>query len=385
MEKNTFQTFENFNSMKVKSPVKWESEDLVLKNIIKTFDDGKGNIITAVDNISIKIAKGEFATLLGPSGCGKTTTLRMVAGFESPDNGDILLGNKKINNIPPFARNMPMVFQSYALFPHLTIFENIAYGLKIRKFSKNIIKNDVEMILQLVNLAGLENRYPGEISGGQQQRVALARALVLKPKIILFDEPLSNLDAKLRIQTRMEIKRVQQMLGITTLYVTHDQAEALSMSDKIVLMNKGRIEQSGSPEEIYNKPKSVFVADFIVNANFIDAVIGKFNNNTITVNIQNNLIDIPKDNSSVKFNQGEEVYLAIKPEAVKISKGNSRFKGKICSKFFLGSSMEYEIEFDDSVITSIQPNSDELDMNIPVGKEVSIEFNKDYFHILKKE
>lgn len=385
MEKKTFQTFENFNAMKTDPSIKWETEDLVLKNIIKTFDDGKGNKITAVDNISLKIVKGEFATLLGPSGCGKTTTLRMVAGFESPDNGDILLGNKKINNIPPFARNMPMVFQSYALFPHLTIFENIAYGLRIKKLSKNIIKNDVEMVLQLVNLAGLENRYPGEISGGQQQRVALARALVLKPKIILFDEPLSNLDAKLRIQTRMEIKRVQQMLGITTLYVTHDQAEALSMSDKIVLMNKGKIEQLGSPEEIYNKPKSVFVADFIGNANFVDATIERINNNAITVNIQNNLIDISKDNSFSKFIQGEEVYLAIKPEAVKISKSNSKFKGKVCSKFFLGSSMEYEIEFDDSIITSIQPNSDELDMNIPVGKEISIEFNKDYFQILKKD
>lgn len=175
------------------------------------------------------------------------------------------------------------------------------------------------------------------------------------------------------------------MLGITTLYVTHDQAEALSMSDKIVLMNKGRIEQFGTPEEIYNKPKSVFVADFIGNANFVDAVIEKLNNNTITLNIQNNLIDIPKENKTSNFIQGEEVYLAIKPEAVKISKANTKFKGKICSKFFLGSSMEYEIEFDDSVITSIQPNSDELDMNIPIGKDVSIEFNKDYFHLLKKD
>ena len=368
-----------------RSSMKWESEDLILRNIIKTFDDGKGNIITAVDDVSLKITKGEFATLLGPSGCGKTTTLRIVAGFETPNNGEVFLGNKRINNIPPFARNMPMAFQSYALFPHLTIFENIAYGLRIRKISKKTIKNDVEMILQLVNLAGLESRYPGEISGGQQQRVALARALVLKPKIILFDEPLSNLDAKLRIQTRMEIKRVQQMLGITTLYVTHDQAEALSMSDKIVLMNKGKIEQIGSPEEIYNKPKNVFVADFIGNANFLDAVIKEVHRDNITVSVQNNFINISKINAISDFKKDEKVYLAIKPEAVKISRDNTKFRGKISSKFFLGSSMEYEIEFDDSIITSIQPNSDELDMNIPIGKEISIEFNKDYFQILKKE
>jgi len=365
--------------------VKWESEDLVLKNIIKTFDDGKGNVLNAVDNVSLKIAKGEFVTLLGPSGCGKTTTLRMVAGFESPNSGEIFFGNKKINNIPPFARNMPMVFQSYALFPHLTIFENVAYGLKVRKMPKDIIKEEVETALKLVNLVGFQNRHPGEISGGQQQRVALARALVLKPKILLFDEPLSNLDAKLRIQTRTEIKKVQQCLGITALYVTHDQGEALGMSDTIVLMNKGKIEQLGTPQEIYNKPKSFFVADFIGNANFIDAVVEKINDKNITINVQNNSIDILKENSSGDFKEGEKVCLSIKPEAVKISKSDTKFKGKICSKFFLGSSMEYDIEFNDSVVTSIQQNSDEVDMNIPIGKEVYIEFNKNYFQLLKKD
>ncbi len=218
---------------------------LQLKNLTKQFNDGRGTVVTAVDDISLTIHKGEFVTLLGPSGCGKTTTLRMVAGFEVQNTGDIILDGKFINNVAAFNRNMPMVFQSYALFPHLTIFENIAYGLKIKKLSRDVIRNDVAMACQMVNLVGLEDRYPGELSGGQQQRVALARAIVLKPEIILFDEPLSNLDAKLRIQTRNEIKRVQQLLGITALYVTHDQSEALSMSDRIVIMNRGKLCRSG--------------------------------------------------------------------------------------------------------------------------------------------
>jgi len=267
---------------------------LVLSNLTKVFTDGRGNSVTAVDDISLTIKKGDFVTLLGPSGCGKTTTLRMVAGFELQSEGDINLEGKLINDVAPFDRNMPMVFQSYALFPHLTIFDNIAYGLKIRKFSKEVIKNDVAMVSQMVNLVGLENRYPGELSGGQQQRVALARALVLKPEIILFDEPLSNLDAKLRIQTRTEIKRVQQLMGITALYVTHDQSEALSMSDQIVIMNRGKIAQVGSPEEIYNNPNSSFVADFIGNANFIDAVVSEVGSDTLTVKVQNESIVVEK-------------------------------------------------------------------------------------------
>ncbi len=364
---------------------KWEAEDLVLRNIVKTFDDRRGGIVYAVNDISLTIQKGEFVTLLGPSGCGKTTTLRLIAGFEDPDRGEIILGRKNINNVPAFERNMPMVFQSYALFPHLSVFENIAYGLKVRKIQADIRKNDVEMALQLVNLIGLENRYPGELSGGQQQRVALARAIVLKPKIILFDEPLSNLDAKLRAQTRIEIKRLRQMLGITAVYVTHDQAEALSLSDRIVLMNKGKIEQIGTPEEIYNKPESLFVADFIGNANFLEAVVEDIGEESVVVSLQDRQVKIVKENTCSGLMEGEEVYLIIKPEAVRIGKNADDFKGKISSKFFLGTSMEYEIEFEDSIITSIQPNSGDLDMSIPAGEEISISFNKNYFQILKKD
>ncbi len=356
---------------------------LVLKDITKVFSDGRGNDVTAVDNISLTIKKGDFVTLLGPSGCGKTTTLRMVAGFELQTAGDIALADKLINNVAPFDRNMPMVFQSYALFPHLTIFENIAYGLKIRKLSKEVIMNDVAMVSQMVNLVGLENRYPGELSGGQQQRVALARALVLKPEIILFDEPLSNLDAKLRIQTRTEIKRVQQMMGITALYVTHDQSEALSMSDQIVIMNRGEIAQVGSPEEIYNNPNSSFVADFIGNANFIDANVSEIGSDSLTVTVQGKSISVGK--TTEEFSEGEEVSLAIKPEAVDISLEPTGFLGKLDVSSFLGSITEYKIEFENSFIIAIHSNTAGHTMkHFKMGEEVHVDFNKDFFHIYKK-
>ena len=332
----------------------------------------------AVDNISLTIKKGDFLTLPGPSGCGKTTTLLMVAGFEIQTSGDIILAGKVINNIAPFNRNMPMVFQSYALFPHLTIFDNIAYGLRIRKLSKEVIKNDVAMISQVVNLVGLENRYPGELSGGQQQRVALARALVLKPEIILFDEPLSNLDAKLRIQTRTEIKRVQQLMKITALYVTHDQSEALSMSDQIVIMNKGEIAQVGTPEEIYNNPNGSFVADFIGNANFLDATIAEIGTDSMIVTLQGKQIKVEKTDEV--FSEGEEVSLAIKPEAVDISLEPTGFTGKLDVNSFLGSISEYKIEFENSFITAIHSNTDCHTMkHFKMGEEVHIDFKKEFF------
>ncbi len=360
-----------------------DKDYLVLKDITKIFRDGKGNEVTAVDDISLTIKKGDFVTLLGPSGCGKTTTLRMIAGFELQTAGDITLENKLINNVAPFDRDMPMVFQSYALFPHLTIFENIAYGLKIRKLSKEVIKNDVAMVSQMVNLVGLEGRYPGELSGGQQQRVALARALVLKPEIILFDEPLSNLDAKLRIQTRTEIKRVQQMLGITALYVTHDQSEALSMSDQIVIMNRGKIAQFGSPEEIYNNPNSSFVADFIGNANFIDATVAEIAKDSIIVTIQGKQVKVEKTDEV--FSEGEEVALAIKPEAVDISLKPTGFTGKLDVSSFLGGITEYKIEFENSFIIAIHSNTAGHTMkHFKMGEEVHVDFKKDFFRIYKK-
>lgn len=357
---------------------------LLLKHLIKDFHDGRGNIVRAVDDIDLSINRGELVTLLGPSGCGKTTTLRMIAGFEVQTAGDIVLNGKKINKVPAFNRNMPMVFQSYALFPHLSIFENIAYGLKLRKMPKEAIRNDVAMAAQMVNLVGLEDRYPGELSGGQQQRVALARALVLKPDIILFDEPLSNLDAKLRIQTRTEIRRVQQLLGITALYVTHDQSEALSISDTIVIMNNGKIVQSGSPEDIYNHPASPFVSDFIGNANFFDGKVIGEDKQFLKVSMLGSEVNIPQKTITDDFQIGEEVSLAIKPEAVVVAPGEGPFQGKIEVSSFIGATTEYKVEYADGFLTAIHPNTHGEVQNYRYGQEVSFSFKSEFFRVYHK-
>ncbi len=357
---------------------------LILSNLIKEFHDGRGNTVRAVDDISLNVAKGEFVTMLGPSGCGKTTTLRMIAGFELQNSGDITLGGKLINSVPAFERNMPMVFQSYALFPHLTIFENIAYGLRIRKYPREAIANDVSMACQMVNLVGLEGRYPGELSGGQQQRVALARALVLKPEIILFDEPLSNLDAKLRIQTRTEIKQVQQMLGITAVYVTHDQVEALSISDTIVIMNNGRIVQVGSPEEIYNHPVSTFVSDFIGNANFIEGTVKNITDSVFTIDLEGLDVHVPAKNAGQGISLGDEVTMAIKPEAVEVLPAGNAYPAKVEVSSFLGSITEYKIVFANRFLTAIKPNTVGEVKNFRVGEDVSVAFRSEFFRIYCK-
>ncbi|WP_181015281.1 ABC transporter ATP-binding protein [Alkalispirochaeta sphaeroplastigenens] len=350
---------------------------LVLKDIVKDFVDGSGGIVRAVNSVSLSVSKGEFVTLLGPSGCGKTTTLRMIAGFESPNGGTIHLDGKDITQVPPFQRNMPMVFQSYALFPHLTIFDNIAYGLKLRGVSREEMRHDVAVASQMVNLVGLEKRYPGELSGGQQQRVALARALVLKPDIILFDEPLSNLDAKLRIQTRTEIKRVQQLLGITALYVTHDQSEALSLSDQIVIMNKGEIVQQGPPEEIYNEPKTPFVSDFIGNANFLDGEVVDVQNDRVTISVDRAKFVLPASRCPRDIASGEAVLLSVKPEAIRVTGSagaGAELTGKIDVSAFVGPITEYKIVFGDGIITALQPNRPGKTHVHRSGEEVALEF-----------
>ncbi len=231
---------------------------LVLQDLVKRFPSRGGvGEVTAVDGISLDINQGDLVTLLGPSGCGKTTTLRMIAGFEFPTVGQILLDGKAINDLPPHRRDMSMVFQSYAIFPHLSVFENIAYGLNVQHKSREEIRNRVATVMELVELTGYENRQPNQLSGGQQQRVALARALVMEPKVLLMDEPLSNLDAKLREQMRSEIRRIQKRLGITSVYVTHDQVEAMTLSDQVVVMNQGKIEQAGTPTDVYRRPGAV--------------------------------------------------------------------------------------------------------------------------------
>ncbi len=261
-----------------------------LDHISKIYQDPKtGKDFYAVKDTSLTIEPGSFVTLLGPSGCGKTTTLRMIAGFESPDEGEIYLGDEPINALTPNKRDTAMVFQSYALLPHYNVFDNVAYGLKLRKVPKDEIRERVMHILDLVELTGMEGRMTNQLSGGQQQRVALARALVIEPSVLLFDEPLSNLDAKLRVTMRTEIRRIQQEVGITAIYVTHDQSEAMALSDRIIIMRSGVVEQIGSPQEIYYHPVNEFVADFIGEANFLKGKLEALENGRAQINVSGDI------------------------------------------------------------------------------------------------
>ncbi len=240
------------------------TETVRLEKIAKRFDQ-----VVAVDNLSLGVGRGEFVCLLGPSGCGKTTTLRIVAGFVEPDVGTVFINGQDVSGRPPNKRDFGMVYQSYALFPHMTVFDNVAFGLRMRGVAAGAIRERVGRVLELVRLAGLEGRKPGQLSGGQQQRVALARAIVIEPTVLLLDEPLSNLDAKLRKRMQIELKALQRAVGITTIHVTHDQEEALTLADTVVILNEGRMEQIGGPREVYARPRSVFVADFLGKSNFL--------------------------------------------------------------------------------------------------------------------
>ncbi|AKN30505.1 ABC transporter [Clostridium carboxidivorans P7] len=313
------------------------SKYVKLKDIVKIYKGDAGKTFTAVDNVSLDIKPGEFVTLLGPSGCGKTTTLRMIAGFEVPTSGDIYIGEDKVNSLTPDKRDTAMVFQTYALFPHLDIFENVAYGLKIKKLSQADIKRNVDNILNLVGLQGLAKRAPNQLSGGQQQRVALARALVMQPSVLLFDEPLSNLDAKLRVYMRTEIRKIQNKIGITSVYVTHDQAEAMSMSDRVIIMNKGVIEQIGTPQEIYKKPASEFVADFIGVANIFNAKVKEITSEGVCIELFDNNF-VVKTDSKVTVN--DEVKVVMRPEALKLSDEGS-IKVNVKSSVFMGAYQDY--------------------------------------------
>ncbi len=328
------------------------SSKLVLENITKVFEQGK-NHVRAVDNVSLAIEGGEFITLLGPSGCGKTTTLRMIAGFEYPSSGRILLEGKDVGTVPPNQRPMAMVFQSYALFPHMNVFENVAYGLRLRKMREEELRESVQIVMHMMNLVGLEKRNPNQLSGGQQQRVALARAMVMKPQVLLFDEPLSNLDAKLRAQMRIEIRHLQQRLGITSVYVTHDQVEAMSLSDRIVVMNQGRIEQAATPEEIYQRPASLFVADFIGRANFIKTSVVSKSGDCAVAEILGQRLELP---CAPAVGQGGQAYLMARPEAICLSSPNGGPTGLVKAALYLGSSVEYEVEISDLNLVVVDNN-----------------------------
>ena len=304
---------------------------LQLKQINKYF--GQSHVIK---DVNIDFEKGHFVTFLGPSGCGKTTLLRMVAGFYEPDDGEILLNGKRIERIPPYSRNTAMVFQEYALFPHMNVFDNVSYGLRVKNRPKEEIERRVKEALDLMQLKGMEDRFPNQMSGGQQQRVAVARALVMNPEVLLLDEPLSNLDAKLRESVRVELRDIQKKMGLSTIYVTHDQSEALSMSDMIVVLKGGVVHQTGSPQEIYFEPKTPFVADFIGTTNLL-SVKGLGEN---TVSYGNDRIPTAKS-----VNAGQEYCLSIRPECLKLVKeavdGQVNVKVTIQNKMFLGEKIRY--------------------------------------------
>lgn len=320
-----------------------------LENVQKTF----GKVI-AVDQLNLQIREGEFFTFLGPSGCGKTTTLRMIAGFYYPTKGIVRFGEKDMTRVPPEKRNTGMVFQNYALFPHMTVFENVAFGLKVRKIPSTEIKNRVHDVLEKVRLDTFSNRQVSQLSGGQQQRVALARALVIEPEILLLDEPLSNLDAKLRDEMRTEILRLQRDYHITTIYVTHDQAEALSMSDRIAVFNNGVCHQIGTPFEIYNEPANDFVAQFIGEINFIPFEMDKIKEGKIEVRIfqGNQSLSVKRiPFNDVEFSMDEKLILSIRPESIKLStqamEGENVLEGKIESLQFFGSAVEILVKVQD--------------------------------------
>lgn len=286
-------------------------EDIIrIQDVCKDFGENK-----VVKHLNMTVRKGEFLTLLGPSGCGKTTTLRMIAGFEQPTSGSIQLEGKNVEGTKPYHREVNTVFQNYALFPHMTIFDNIAFGLNLKKVKKQEIKSRVEEMLDLVQLHGYGNRKPDQLSGGQKQRVAIARALVNRPKVLLLDEPLGALDLKLRKQMQFELKRLQKKLGITFVYVTHDQEEALTMSDRIAVMSAGVLEQLDAPKEIYNHPASKFVADFIGESNLFYGTVRAIQNESITVALETGTVTVGK----ASVNPGEIVDISVRPENLKMS------------------------------------------------------------------
>ena len=328
-----------------------------------------------VADVGLSIAEGELFTLLGPSGCGKTTLLRLIAGFYEPDAGEVRFGDRVVNSVPPHERGIGMVFQNYALWPHMTVAENVSYGLKLRKVPPAEIAARVEGVLGKVKLAGLGGRYPGQLSGGQQQRVALARALVLNPQILLLDEPLSNLDAKIRIQVRAEIRKLQKELGITTIYVTHDQEEALTLSDRIAVFDQGRVRQIGPPKTLYERPANRFVADFIGINNLVDGKVLAVDAAQRTVRAETAFGEVAAI-SEAPLKPGDRCVISVRPENLALEGqpggGVNRLTGRISFAAYLGNTLRYDVDLGQGTLfkTDIKdPWHHEL---LPMGSEVSL-------------
>ena len=340
------------------------SHSVTVRDVVKYYGD-----FLAADHLNLKIREGEFFTLLGPSGCGKTTLLRMIAGFNSIEGGEILFDEKVVNNMPAHKRDIGMVFQNYAIFPHLTVYENVAYGLKARNVKDNEMRTRVEEALELVQISQLRDRKPNELSGGQQQRVALARAFVIEPTVLLMDEPLSNLDAKLRVQMRTVIKKLQRRLGITTIYVTHDQEEALSISDRIAVMKEGRIMQVGSPTEIYIHPADAFVSNFIGVSNFLDCEVQKQ-----TVRVRNYSFTMKQDISYTG-----NATLSIRPEFMYVAdQPDEGLSGEIVISTFLGDFVQHEVRLETGDVVQVNDYTKDGGKVRETGEKVTVSVNPEY-------
>ena len=344
-----------------------KSENIIeLKDISISFGEQ-----TVLDGINLYIRDGEFVTLLGPSGCGKTTTLRIIGGFEEPDSGDIFFEGKKINGVPSYKRQVNTIFQRYALFPHLNVYENVAFGMRVKKAKEGVIKEKVAEVLKLVNLEGLQKRRIDTLSGGQQQRVAIARALANEPRVLLLDEPLAALDLKLRKDMQVELKKIQQSLGITFIFVTHDQEEALTMSDTVVVMDAGKIQQIGTPKDIYNEPKNAFVADFIGESNILDGIMKK----DFVAEFSGHVFECLDKG----FAENEAVDVVVRPEDVDIvAPEKGMLTGVVTSVTFLG--VHYEIIVDIGGFKWMIQTTDEAFE----GDTVGLFIEPDAIHIMKK-
>lgn len=363
---------------------------LKLVNISKIFKDPDHprKQVTAVEDVNLEIHEGEMVSFLGPSGCGKTTTLRIVSGFETPTTGEIWLSGEMINDLPPNKRDTAMVFQSYAIFPHLSVGQNIAFGLELKGYDKKTIREEVEKIMNIMNLTEFYNRRPDQLSGGQQQRVALARSIINRPSVLLFDEPLSNLDAKLREQMRFEIRRIQQTFKITSIYVTHDQAEAMIVSDRIVVMNEGHIMQVGTPFEIYSKPVNQFVADFVGRVNSIEgSVLEEISGEGYRVSFGEKVKVISSELKDVK--KDDSVKIIVRPESLKVLRfqegSDHLFSGTIEKVVYLGPTVEYDIKIEGrGPIYAVTHNPVEEGF-FNLGEKVGIDFSSAAAHLLKSE
>jgi putative spermidine/putrescine transport system ATP-binding protein/spermidine/putrescine transport system ATP-binding protein len=354
------------------------------KSILKRF--GK---VVAVEKMDFDIEEGSLVTLLGPSGCGKTTLLRMVAGLEEPTAGDIFIKGNRINDTPIHKRNLGMIFQNYALFPHKTIFENVAFGLKYRDVPKEEIKKKVTRALEMVRLPGVENRMPSQLSGGQQQRIAMARAIVIEPDVLLMDEPLSALDENLREEMRREVDNLQQMLGVTTIFVTHDQREALSMSDKILVMKDGEKQQEGHPEAVYNEPVNHFVADFLGHSNFIPGDVVDVNDRHVNVKVETGDVLLAENKGG--FSKGDPVEMIVRAQRFdafprnefKPVEGTNHFEGRIKDRSYMGGEVSYFIEL--SADREIHVISMMRTRIYNIGEEVSVQVSPHHCHLIARE